>query len=170
MPTIFDAAKYFLDKLGPMTTWKLQKLCYYAQAWSLVWDGNELFPEEFAAWTDGPASPELFRRHKGIYIIHPYNLFDGNPKAFNQAQIITLEKVSKEYGSKDADQLRKQTHSEDPWKCARGNLTAEDRGDAVITKRAISLYYGGYLSDAVVAAASKRIMAKNGECYRKLAQ
>ena len=28
--TIFDVAKYILTKLGPMTTMKLQKLCYYS--------------------------------------------------------------------------------------------------------------------------------------------
>ncbi len=38
MVSIFDVATYILKKKGPMTTWKLQKLVYYSQAWSLVWD------------------------------------------------------------------------------------------------------------------------------------
>lgn len=30
--SIFDVARYILHELGSMNTWKLQKLCYYAQA------------------------------------------------------------------------------------------------------------------------------------------
>ena len=35
---VLDAAQYILDSRGVTTTWKLQKLVYYSQAWSLVWD------------------------------------------------------------------------------------------------------------------------------------
>ena len=35
---VFDVAAYILQKTGSMTTMKLQKLVYYSQAWSLVWD------------------------------------------------------------------------------------------------------------------------------------
>ena len=42
MATIFDVASYILSKQGPMTTMKLEKLCYYAQAWSLVWDEDAI--------------------------------------------------------------------------------------------------------------------------------
>ena len=38
MTTVHDVAAYILQKLGKMTTMKLQKLVYYSQAWSLVWD------------------------------------------------------------------------------------------------------------------------------------
>lgn len=47
MATVFDVACYILSKQGCMTTMKLEKLCYYAQAWSLVWDERPLFDEEF---------------------------------------------------------------------------------------------------------------------------
>lgn len=36
MAIIFDTARYILEKEGQMSTMKLQKLCYYCQAWSLV--------------------------------------------------------------------------------------------------------------------------------------
>lgn len=32
MANVFDVAKYILEKKGIMSTMKLQKLCYYAQA------------------------------------------------------------------------------------------------------------------------------------------
>ena len=50
MASVLDAAAYMLQRCGPMTTWKLQKLVYYAQAWSLVWDDDALFDEEIEAW------------------------------------------------------------------------------------------------------------------------
>jgi hypothetical protein len=38
MTTACDVAAYILMKSRPMTAWTLQKLVYYSQAWSLVWD------------------------------------------------------------------------------------------------------------------------------------
>ena len=48
---------------------KLQKLCYYAQAWSLVWDDTPLFDEEFYAWTNGPVCKELFYYTQGMFSV-----------------------------------------------------------------------------------------------------
>ena len=50
MATVFDVAKYILEKKGTMSTMKLQKLCYYSQAWSLVWDDQPLFNEDFESF------------------------------------------------------------------------------------------------------------------------
>ena len=49
MANIFDVARYILEVKGSMSTMKLQKLCYYCQAWSLVWDDSPLFDEDFEA-------------------------------------------------------------------------------------------------------------------------
>ncbi len=49
MANVFDVAKYILEKTGTISTWKLQKLCYYSQAWELAWTGNPLFEEDFEA-------------------------------------------------------------------------------------------------------------------------
>ncbi len=67
MADVFDTARYILERSGPMSTIKLQKLCYYAQAWSLVWDDSPLFDEDFEAWANGPICPELFFKTKGTY-------------------------------------------------------------------------------------------------------
>lgn len=64
MTNIFDVAKYILEKSGSMSTMKLQKLCYYSQAWSLVWDDKSLFPEDFEAWANCPVCPKLFAKTK----------------------------------------------------------------------------------------------------------
>ena len=70
MATVFDVAFYILDKLGDMSTMKLQKLCYYAQAWSLAWDGVPLFNEDFQAWANGPVCRELYEFHRGEFLIN----------------------------------------------------------------------------------------------------
>lgn len=51
---VFDVAKYILHELGAIQVWKLHKLIYYCQAWSLVWDDEPLFEENFYAWDNGP--------------------------------------------------------------------------------------------------------------------
>ena len=45
MVSAHDVASYILRELGKTTTMKLQKLVYYSQAWSLVWDEKALFQE-----------------------------------------------------------------------------------------------------------------------------
>ena len=67
MANVFDTAKYILEQFGSMSTMKLQKLCYYSQAWSLVWDDSPLFEEDFQAWANGPVCPELFFKTQGKY-------------------------------------------------------------------------------------------------------
>ncbi len=77
MPTVgvHDVARYILEwfdsKGEQISTWKLQKLVYYCQAWSLVWDDNILFPEEIQAWTDGPVCPALYAMHRTK--VHAYS-------------------------------------------------------------------------------------------------
>ena len=39
MASVLNVAQYVLNKVGDMTTLKLQKLVYYCQAWSLAWSG-----------------------------------------------------------------------------------------------------------------------------------
>jgi len=65
MANVFDVARYILKHTGPVTAWKLQKLVYYSQAWSLVWDVRPLFPERIEAWANGPVCPELYAQHRG---------------------------------------------------------------------------------------------------------
>jgi uncharacterized phage-associated protein len=64
-----DVAAYILQRLGPMTTMKLQKLLYYCQAWSLVWDEEPLFYEAIEAWANGPVVREVFEEHRNMFNI-----------------------------------------------------------------------------------------------------
>ena len=84
MASVFDVAKYILEKQGRMSTWKLQKLCYYAQAWTYTWTEKPLFDEEFEAWANGPVCPCLFREHKGRFMLEKSDLMLGNSEVLHE--------------------------------------------------------------------------------------
>ena len=69
MANVLDVAAYILKRKGSMTTWKLQRLVYYGQAWSLVRDDDALFPEEIEAWANGPVVRALYNAHRGKHRI-----------------------------------------------------------------------------------------------------
>ena len=140
--SVFDVAKYILNKQRRMSTWKLQKLCCYAQAWSLAWTEKPIFQEDFEAWANGPVCPELFRSHRGMFTISAKDLTTGNPDNLTDDQKETIDIVINDYGKMEPYKLRELTHKEDPWKNARGNLAEGAIGNTIITKESLGLYYG----------------------------
>ncbi len=142
MVSVLDVAAYILEKQGVMTTMKLQKLCYYSQAWSLVWDDRRLFEERIEAWANGPVIPELYERHRGLFQIGPGSLKDGEPRKLDAEGKETVDAVLDYYGDKSSHWLSELTHAEPPWKEARGNLGPGDHGSAEITPAAMAEYYG----------------------------
>lgn len=142
MVTVFDVAKYILEKHGSMSTWKLQKLCYYAQAWSIAWTGFPLFNEDFQAWRNGPVCPELFHVHQGMFAVDANLLPYANSDALSADAKETIDVVLKDYGDKEPYELRAMTHAEKPWRDMRVGLGDFDNCNKVITKAAMGEYYG----------------------------
>ncbi len=142
MASVYDVAKYILHQQGRMSTMKLQKLCYYAQAWSLVWD-DPLFDEDFQAWTNGPVCSELFYATQGKYSVEEDDEPSGDIDHLSENQKDTINRVLEHYGKMDAGQLSQMTHTEDPWKEARKGLPAGVGCDTPITKESMAMYYGG---------------------------
>jgi len=64
LPSVFDVAKYILEKQGPMSIGKLHKLLYYCQAWSLVWDEKPIFDSRIEAWISGPVVREIYEKYQ----------------------------------------------------------------------------------------------------------
>lgn len=148
MITIFDVANYYITKSklqneNPMTPLKLQKLCYYAQAWSMVWDGKELFPEEFQAWVHGPANYKLYKKYDHIIKDGIITKVDRgfNKRVFNKDQIETLDAIWEAYGKYSGTYLEQLTHQEKPWKQTRGKLPAGASCDKVISKSIMKEFY-----------------------------
>jgi len=134
MADVLDVAQYILEQRGPMTAMKLQKLVYYSQAWSIVWDDKALFDEEIQAWRNGPVVRELWEKHRGQYRVE--KIEDGDSDELTDVETDTLDTVLEFYSDKSAQWLSDCTHLEDPWKNAwkQGENT-------VITKEALSEYY-----------------------------
>lgn len=141
MPSVHDVARYILNKQGSMSTWKLQKLVYYSQAWHYVWEDEPLFAEAIEAWADGPVVPALFKAHKGRYTISSRTCKEGKPSNLNPAQRGSIDAVLGFYGDKTGHWLSELTHKEAPWKDAREGLALNERGHRRITLDALGSYY-----------------------------
>ena len=62
--SITDVAAFILNRTGTITTMKLHKLAFYAQAEHLVkHQGAPLFPEDFYAWRSGRCKLVCSRTH-----------------------------------------------------------------------------------------------------------
>ena len=147
--TVHDVSKYilrwFADKGEEnITQWKLHKLLYYCQAWSLVWDEEPVFPEEIQAWANGPVCPELYRVHKGKFRLGPEDIA-GAPENLTEEQKSTVDSVLEFYGNETGRDLSYLTHTEGPWSDVRvrAGLGSGDRGNAVIEFNDMAQYYGG---------------------------
>ena len=140
MTSVRDVAQYILSITGKITTWKLQKLIYYSQAWHLVWDEEPLFDEAIQAWANGPVCPRLYQIHKGNFVISTIRGSDTNRLSDNQRG--TIDAVVDYYGKYTGQQLSDLTHSEPPWQEARKGLSPRERGESVITYESLSEYYG----------------------------
>jgi uncharacterized phage-associated protein len=140
MASVHDVAAYILDKQGPMTAMKLQKLVYYCQAWSLVWDERPLFPEQIQAWANGPVVRELYDKHRGQFLIEGWPT--GDVKQIDAVGRETIEAVLGFYGDKSSQWLSDLTHQEDPWIDARSGLPPGEPSKTEISHAAMAEYYG----------------------------
>lgn len=140
--SVLNVAKYILEKQGEMTAMKLQKLVYYAQCWSLVWDDKPLFDERIEAWANGPVCPSLYNAHRGKFSVAE-GMIAGITSDFSEEQLETIDGVLGFYGDKSAQWLSDLTHIEAPWKDAREGVPIGERCNREITHAAMVEYYGG---------------------------
>ena len=146
MANVFDVAQYILNMQGSMTTMKLQKLIYYCQAWSVVWDEKPMFAERIEAWASGPVVRELYDEHKGIFQIS--SLEKGNTDNLKIEEKETIDTVLDAYGDKSAQWLADLTHMEDPWIDARKGIPTGQNCENEITPASIHEYYSSLLPDS----------------------
>ena len=141
-PNIFNVARYIIENMGEMTTMKLQKLTYYCQAWSLAWDNEPLFEEEFQAWANGPVNRELYQKHAGEFKVDTDFLKEYQFNDFTQDQIDTMNAVLRDYGESSAMELSSMTHQERPWKEARVGISDGERSTNIVNKEVMQEFYG----------------------------
>jgi uncharacterized phage-associated protein len=143
-------AKWFISRIDrdagdDITHLKLQKLLYYAQAWHLANYDVSLFDEDMQAWAHGPVVPTVWR----IYKEFGWNpLPPERPPNIEAGLRSYLEVVFGQYGGFTAKKLEELTHSEVPWREARGNIPPEAKCENVISKKTMRDYYRSRLRKA----------------------
>ncbi|MBW8017971.1 MAG: DUF4065 domain-containing protein [Planctomycetes bacterium] len=146
MASVHDVASYILYKQGSMSTWKLQKLAYYSQAWSLVWDEKPLFDAQIQAWADGPVIPELYRLHRGKYSVKRWS--EGSGARLTEEEKETIDAILASYGQLSGRRLSLITHNEDPWKDAREGLAPTERSTKQIKPGDMRAFYAWLDADS----------------------
>ena len=143
MYTPLDIANWFIANIigagDAVTHLKLQKLVYYAQAWSLANLNKPLFEEDYQAWAHGPVVPSLydqFRHYHWEALPHPESVPE-----FDEETESLLKDILEAYGEHSAKTLETLTHKEAPWKDARGNLPDEAKSNVVISKESMRKFY-----------------------------
>ncbi len=138
--TALDVAAYILDQLGRITAMKLQKLVYYAQAWSLAWTGEPLYPNRIEAWGRGPVVRDLYAAHRGEFEVQ--SVPGGDPAKVSPRDRAIIDAVLANYGSKSPQTLSDLTHSEEPWLQARAGTPPGASSNEEISLRSMRAYYG----------------------------
>jgi uncharacterized phage-associated protein len=139
MSTVHDVAALVLERLGPMSAMKLQKLVYYSQAWAVTLLNRPLFQEEFQAWAQGPVAHELFALHRGRFVVNAWP--SGNARSLDAEAARLVHQVLAHYGRMSAEELSELTHAEAPWNEARAELPAGHRSAAIISRESMRRFY-----------------------------
>jgi uncharacterized phage-associated protein len=138
---------WFGQKHGdPVSHLKLQKLCYYAEAYYWAIYNRPLTGEPFEAWTHGPVSRRLWNSYKDRGwepICEPTDKPD-------LPQEITkyLDEIAEVFFGYNAFQLERITHHDEPWKKARGGLPIEAKCENPISPASMREYYKRYVKEA----------------------
>ncbi len=147
-----------LTKQMTVSPLKLQKLLYYAQAWSMVFFGRSktLFADVPQAWVNGPVYPCIYNMWK------ERNMCDHlSPEDFGTTEndmdealgcvtkelglcdeeVQLLEQIVLKYGSKSQNYLIFLTHSEQPWCEKREGLKPYERSATPLSLDTMYHYY-----------------------------
>lgn len=146
MTSVFDVAVYILEQQSPITSMKLQKLLYYCQAWSLVWDEEPLFSEPIEAWGSGPVVRELYQAYEDHFKFLPGNI-NGNSANLTTRQKDIVDAIIRDYGSESSLWLSNLVHFEYPFLIARKGLSPGQRGDHIISLEEMAEYYEAVYSN-----------------------
>jgi len=139
MASVFDVAAYIRESVAGATRMKQLKLVYYAQAWSLVWEGRPIFEDDVVeAWREGPVARALWANLEHGLSLH------GDAAALSAADRQTIDEVVRCYGVFSGDQLSDLTHEDLPWQQARGSLPSSAPSRNVVTNDSMRAFYGSF--------------------------
>lgn len=144
-------ANYILQKYGPMSHLKLQKLLYYTEAYHLAYFKQSLIEDEFEAWVHGPVCRKIYDNLKGVSRLYSDISFSENDVDYSPEEVIknTLTSIQKTHIdsilgnlSEWTDQeLEDTTHNEQPWLSARKGYYPSQKCEEIIDKDLMLEYY-----------------------------
>lgn len=152
--TASDVANYFLYLANinnkNLVNKKLQKLVYYAQAWSLALNNKKLFDDKIEAWAHGPTVRKLFLKFRNRFGFEPIKVkvSQNIEKKFADEDKEIIHEVWKVYGNCSDEHLERLVRSELPYKKAREGLELSEPSDREISVILIKVYYSEKLEKA----------------------
>ena len=171
MAHVFDVARYILERQGPVTTLKLQKLVYYVQAWAIA-KGELLFNDAIKAWAQGPVVPALFHEHKGRRQVTAADM-KVHGRGLTEQQRAHIDSVLAYYGSLPPSYLSKLTHFESPWKDARTEGEQHGHDSPAIPVAALRSFDSGRTPEELEAdyqmTVARQVMKQHDKCLARLA-
>ena len=143
MAKAIDVANFFVDLANSdpddsITNLRVNKLLYFAQAWSLVRRNVPLFDEEIQAWKYGPVVPSVYQTFKpcGRERISAVS-GEYSDSVFSEDEFELLLDVAREYSRYTSPALVSMTHKPgSPWSAAYSPLA-----NIEITRNSIKEYY-----------------------------
>lgn len=140
---IFQVVNWFLAKAtceNRITHLALQKMLYFSQAWSSVFNDELLFGENCEAWAHGAVYRDVYNKFKG-FKYNPLPYVDVEVK-LPAEEVEVLEFVWKYYFEVYAPKtLEHICHLEMPYKLARENHEELERCENIIDKSTVREYY-----------------------------
>lgn len=145
---VFEIANWFLSKES-MTQKKLQKLCYYAQAWCYTLCNFKLMNTNFEAWIHGPVSRPLYDKFK-CFGFDAIKLVGNYVSHIDAKDTELLQSVWHTYGDHTGNALEALTHTEPPWIEARAGYAPDERCSVPISVESMKRYYSSIYTGGAI--------------------
>ncbi len=138
-----DVANFFVDVANNdeeeyMTNLRVNKLTYFAQAYSLIRLGRPLFEEDIKAWRFGPVIPSVYQAFQTCGRDRIKDVFGSyDVSRFSDEELELLVDIMREYGKYSVSALVDLTHKPGaPWSRVDFNSFND-----TITKESMKEYY-----------------------------
>ncbi len=153
---VITLAEFILCKLGEMSHLKLQKLLYLIDGYHLAYfNGEDLFDDEFQAWTHGPVCRRIFDilKDKSILYGDVRYVNSGTKKnpdevlsqSLSSEQLELINEVLDMYKGDSGITLESITHQQLPWINARKELPYYAKCENVISKNDMQQYFASLI-------------------------
>lgn len=141
---VFEVVNWFLSR-EKMNHRKLQKLCYYAQAWFYALKNIRLMDTDFEAWENGPMSQVIYDKFESLGCGN-IKLVGKYVSHIDKMDEELLESVWETYGDHTGNALEALSNSEQPWLEARIGYDLDEHSNVKISVETMKKYYASIYS------------------------